>query len=370
MNNSSFSYIDSTQALSVICEKIKGSDYLAIDTEFQRETTYYPIPALIQLHARNEIFLIDPAAVEEFSPLVELFDDHTITKIMHSCTEDLEVFMQLFQTVPSPLFDTQVAAALCGLGFSTSYSKLVEVISGETLDKSETRSNWLQRPLTVSQCQYAADDVRLLPQIYDELRARLQQSGRNRWCEQECQRMLATGKTEIDPELSYLRFKSAWRLDEQQLLTLRSLSAWRERLARETDVPRGRIISDAVLFELAQSKISTLADMQPIKGIGSYTLRKYGKVILAIIDRAKTEEAKPIALLPNKKLREYRELIKLMQATAQEVASLEALPVEIIGRKRDLEEYLVDKESSLIQSSWRAELIAEKLDQLIKNSNY
>lgn len=370
MSKPEFEYIDADRTLSDTCLQIADSEVLAVDTEFLRETTYYPIPALIQVCANDRVFLIDPTRIRDFEPLVALFNNPRIVKVMHSCSEDLEVFNRLLKTPPAPLFDTQVAAAMCGYGFSVSYSGLVEELTGNILDKSETRSNWLQRPLSDSQYHYAVEDVVWLPALHEHLLDRLRQKQRDGWCEQECDRFVRDSAQEMDPQRAYLKFKSAWRLRKNQLQMLRALCAWREEEARSTDVPRGRIVQDSVLYELAQSNISTVSGLRAIQGIGSYTLRRHGDSLLSILNERAPDDAATLVSLPDKKSREYRDLLKSMQGVVRETAKSEDLPPEILGRKRDLEEYLTDRENSVIARSWREQLIGSGLDSAIAESNY
>lgn len=369
MNNSNFEFIDSNGSLLHACESLAETSVLAIDTEFQRETTYYPIPALVQLYAGDEVLLIDPTQIDNFAPLAEIFSDKNIVKVMHSCVEDLEVFHQLRAGLPGPLFDTQIAAAMCELGFSVSYSRLVEEVTGTQLDKSETRSDWLQRPLTPSQFQYAVDDVLWLPALYEHLSSTLEAKQRDRWCREECEQLLVDGGQATVPDQAYLRFKSAWRLAPKQLASLRTLAAWREREAQQSNVPRSRILKDAALFELVETRPSTTSQLISIQGIGNYTLRKYGEQLLEIIGMDSSDKQQGLITFPDKKSHAYRSVLKVMQKVVREVAEAQNLPPELLGRKRDLEDYISNKETSIISSSWRQQLIADQLDQALLASN-
>ncbi len=370
MTSIAFSYIDTNSTLATACASLLPGRALAIDTEFQRETTYYPLPALLQISDGTSTYLVDPLAIDDFSPLASLFVDTNVVKIMHSCSEDLEVFARLDLPLPQPLFDTQVAAAHCGFGYSSSYSHLVELVTGQVLEKSQTRSDWTRRPLSENQCRYAAEDVIWLPAIYDLLKQELGKLKRDAWCAQDCEQLLQNAMRNVPVDEAWLRFRGAWRLDGTQQNRLRSLAAWRESEARRRDIPRGRVIPDSALMEIAQSGAGSPGQLTKVKGMGAYSVRKYGEVIVELVDSADRQQPGFEASLPDKGSRAYRDLIKKMQQIVKSHAETMAMPVELLGRKRDLEEYLADAQNSLIKSSWRGELIGVQLDDAIDKSSY
>lgn len=371
MDKQAFSYIDSDHGLRQLCEQLQSRSSIALDTEFVRENTYYPIPALIQLYCGEQVYLLDPLAIKNFDPLIAILNDTSIVKVMHSCSEDMDVFNYLFNTVPSPVFDTQVAAGICGIGFSMGYQRLVEALIGHSLAKTETRSDWLQRPLSDEQCQYALHDVLWLLDIYHDLTRKLEQLQRGDWCQQDCVQIVERALIPQDDDSYYLRVKSAWRLEGPHLNVLKALCAWRERTARSVDIPRGRLATDGILMEAAQLLPSGKAQLRAIPRIRQSTLRKYADEILSIIDQAASIEPiqYPPALL-QKNSRDYRQLLKDMQRVVLDIAGQHNLPIEILGRKRDLEEYIELRQQSLIGQSWRAELITEALEQLLNDSQY
>lgn len=364
-------YVDSDMALLDVCQRASQCKVIALDTEFVRETTYFSNPALIQLYFGQQVYLIDPLAIKDFEPLKVLFCDSSVIKVMHSCLEDMEVFSHLLGVLPAPIFDTQVAAAMVGHGFSMSYQRLVELVVAHDLDKSETRSNWLQRPLTERQIQYAAEDVLWLLDIYNDLNQSLLDNDRVDWCREDCQLIIDRASEPQNDDVFYLRIKSAWRLDPLSLNVLRAVCAWRESTAREKNVPRGRIASDAALIELSQIKPINKTALANLSRLKPNVIRQFGEKILHTIDSAScmaSENYPPRLLQKNSK--DYKCLLKSMQKVVREAAAVMNIPVEILGRKRDLEEYLQEKESSMIFRSWRSILLAKKFDYLILNSKF
>ncbi len=366
MYNQSFESIDNSAQLAELCERLTDCKVIALDTEFVRETTYYPRPALLQLHYGEQVCLIDPLSIDDFSPLINILVDPRVVKVMHSCSEDMEVFSTLFQALPVNVFDTQVACALCGLGFSLGYQKMVEVLLGHELTKTETRSNWLQRPLSKDQCQYALHDVLWLIDIYHMLTDRLAALQRESWCEEDCARICSNAaKVVVDTEL-YLRVKAAWRLPQEGIAVLSRLCAWREQVAREQDVPKGRIAIDATLMDIASHLPATRHALSECAQIRHTTVRRWSDELLALVAQGiKTVHDEPVLPLVSKGDRSHRELLKRLQKVTREVADQFDLPVEILGKKRDLEQYIETRNDSVIGQGWRAPLLAKKLAMVL-----
>ena len=233
--SSDYQYIDTNAGLQQACETLIQAPAIAVDTEFVRVDTFYPIPGLVQIAAAGETFLIDPITIDQWQPLQALLTDPGTLKVMHACSEDLELFQHWLALRPTPIADTQIAAAFVDMGLSPGYQSLVLDLLGETVDKGETRSDWLQRPLRDSQCHYAAMDVAHLMQCYDLLAQRLKDKGVWQWYEQDMQR-LSQPKPPIAPELAYIQMKNAWRLQGKSVGRSRGLAAWREEVARSENL--------------------------------------------------------------------------------------------------------------------------------------
>ncbi len=359
-------YVDSDAQLRACCARWQDLPALALDTEFIRTDTFYPIGALIQVSDGSDCYLIDPLTITDFSPFVALLEAPAITKVLHSCSEDLEVFERLFGVLPRPVFDTQVAAALAGHGFSLSYQALTELMLAIHVPKGETRSNWLQRPLSAAQIHYAALDVAYLPVIYQQLRAALDAQGRLSWLEEEGDQLLANYRENSRADQYYRRIKAAWRLSGEQLERLRRLATWREQTARERDRPRGRILKDKSCLEIARSCLRHSRELAAIEEVGPKTVRQYGDRILALLNEPVSDSELPEPLpgpLPGR----VRELEKALKARVGERAEQLQVARELLARNRDYEALI---RSGLEQgeyrlpaslSGWRKAVIGDEL---------
>lgn len=366
-----YDYVASDADFAELCTRARQSAVVYLDTEFVREKTYFPIPALLQFNVEGRISLLDPLAISGFAPLQSLLADDAVVKVMHSCSEDLEVFSRLAGTLPANLFDTQIAAAICGEGFSLGYQKLVEQLLGEQLEKTETRSKWLQRPLTAKQCHYAVDDVRWLPDIYSKLQAKLAALGREQWCAEDCARLVAQAQRGIPDQQQYLRLRGAAKLSPDSLGRLQALCAWREAQARASDVPKGHIATDATLLDIAERAPGNSRELAGASKIRQSTVRRYGEEMLECIANAgplyRGEAASKLAFDVNAQ-RQRRDLLRKLQARVREVAHEINLPVEVLGRKRDLETLIDSPAESVISSGWREPLLAEALQPILESN--
>lgn len=365
-----FKIVNSDAALVDMVDACLKQSAIALDSEFIRTDTFYPKPALLQIYDREHVYLIDPLAIDDFTPLKTLFLAPDTIKVMHSCSEDMEVFDRLLDCYPQPLIDTQIAASLAGLDFSISYQRLVDAVLGKQLDKGETRSNWLQRPLTDKQLSYAADDVLWLLDVYDYLMAKLDDLDRLRWLQEECEELLLNAKQPVCFEDYYLKIKTAWRLDRQSLNILRSLCAWREREARTEDVPRSRVVTDAALQELSRERPQDKNGLAQISDLRHSMIRNYGSAILAEIDQADAQgkESYP-PILQQKNSSNIRSAIKKMKQVVSSLASSLDIPDSLLARKRDLEAYLFadNRKLELLGRGWRGEILLEQLDPIVDN---
>ncbi|MFW2134544.1 ribonuclease D, partial [Ectothiorhodospira haloalkaliphila] len=248
-------FIDQPEALKAFCERLKGVDWFALDTEFIREKTYYPQLCLIQVATPEEVACIDPLNLEDLSPLTHLLFDPNITKVLHAASQDLEIFFHQQGRVPGPIFDTQVAASLLGHGDQVGYGKLIQLVLGVELEKGQSRTDWAQRPLETIQLRYAADDVHYLARAYPLMRQALEDNGRLAWLEDDFQRMQDPRTYQPDPETIWRRLKGINTLrGEQALAVARNLARWREQEAMRLDRPRRWLLQDEVILDLARRK--------------------------------------------------------------------------------------------------------------------
>lgn len=334
-------YIDSNETLARFCLQWKRCDMLALDTEFIRTDTFYPKGALLQVSDGKGAFLIDPLTIDDFSPLVNLLVDESIVKVVHSCSEDLEVFDRLFSVLPSPLFDTQIAASMVGYGFSVGYQALTEKMLGIHVAKGETRSNWLQRPLTESQIHYAALDVVYLADMYQILVDSLTAKGRLHWLLDDCRQLVNVDTDQQKINSYYKKVKSAWKLTAQELTLLQLLIQWREGLAREKDIPRGRVIKDQYCFDIARLKPKSLADFSSVKELSAKFVRHYGEIIIAMVkDVGRKSADEYLYCLPKPLPGQKGSLLKALKSHVVHRAEHLKLAPEILARKKDLEQLI------------------------------
>lgn len=357
-----YQYIDTNAGLITACQQLSQAPAIAVDTEFMRVDTFYPIPGLVQLAAQGRTFLVDPLAIDEWQPLKNLLTDPDTLKVMHACSEDLELFQHWLNLRPSPMADTQIAAAFVDMGLSPGYQSLVLDLLGETVDKGETRSDWLQRPLRDSQCHYAAMDVAHLMQCYDILAQRLKDKGVWHWYVEDMQR-LAQPKKAIAPELAYQQMKNAWRLQGKSVGRLRALAAWREDVARSENRPKNFVVKDTSLIEMARTNPADIATLGQCQDVRPSSLRRYGKQWLSIM--AASSEVLPSAPQPLSK-NENKDYKRLHQVVTEQAANA-AIQVQLMGRKKELLvlfEGLRKKQPFSLPANWqgwREEFLAEPI---------
>ena len=359
--------VENLAALQQVLERNADATAVAIDTEFMRRSTFYPQAALVQLCFPGEdlVWLLDPTRIEDFSPLIELFRKPSVMKILHSPSEDLEVFQQLIGVQPLPLFDTQRAAAFLDMGYGLSYPALVKATVGQQVTKSETRSDWLARPLTAAQREYAAQDVLFLPEIYRQLLEPLAATGKLEWLLEEGEAAAAIANR--DEGATVRRIKSAWKLDRQQLAVLMTVIDWRERRARQVDKPRGWILSDRHCLGIARCIPGSLQDFHAIEGFPSAVLRKQGAVLLELVARARAleEQDLPQRLAPPLNGAQ-RSLLKQLKAQVRRMAKQWDMAAEILLPARDYEVLVRKLSGEPVQEpehwcGWRARVLLPAL---------
>lgn len=347
---------------------------LAVDTEFMRTNTFYPLPALLQVNDGRANYLVDPLEIKDYAGLVDVMTSARVQKVLHSCSEDLDVFFTLFRCLPVNLLDTQVAAAFCGHDFSLGYGNLVQAILAIDLPKGETRSNWLQRPLTEAQKVYAALDVEYLYELATILNQQLTQLDRHDWVAQECALLIDNYVEGQKPSNATARFKGAWRLDARQLGVLAALAQWRDQQAQARDVPRGYILKDKSVFAIAEMLPEHVGQLRRVPELSDKAIRRHGEMMVELVASvAAMEEAQlptPIQRPPSSK---QQELVKRMRETLAEVAEQHQIAPEYLARKKDYE-YIVRAQAigktgeDLFPESlngWRAPLVKPEILKIL-----
>jgi ribonuclease D len=281
-----FSLVDDQASLSQLCEKLHPSSWLAVDTEFERVSTYYPELCLVQVSNGDLTAVIDPIAIEDISPLLDLLYQPSITKVLHSAHQDLEIFFNIKAAVPTPLFDTQLAAPLLGYAQGIGYGNLVKEALSIELDKGHARADWKKRPLTEDKLRYAADDVIYLGKVYEvfieKLKAIEDQSSLN-------ERLATLVKSETykpDPYLLWKKIFAAKRMKGKQLAIIKQLAAWRELTARDRNRPRKWILADHSLIEIAKQLPENKTELLTIDKVGEKTVNRHGDELLKICQDA------------------------------------------------------------------------------------
>ncbi|WEJ70911.1 ribonuclease D [Pseudomonas sp. PSE14] len=322
------------------CQDWKELPYLALDTEFMRVDTFYPGAGLVQVGDGSGVWLIDPLLIRDWSPFAEVLEAPCVVKVFHACGEDLEVFLRLTGSLPQPLFDTQLAAAYLGMPHSMGYSKLVLEILGIDLPKDETRSDWLQRPLTEMQVRYAAEDVQHLAEVYVKLAPRLSDE-KLQWLLADGADLTANQTRVSDPQEAYLDVKLAWKLNRQQLAVLRELCAWREEQARLRNQPRNRVLREHTLWPLARFQPADKVALARIDDMHPRTVRQDGDTLIALIAHAaKLPEADRPQTLPEPLPREVTPVLKQLREVGQKEAERLNMAPELMLRKKVLEALL------------------------------
>ena len=333
--------IDRNEDLALWCSRWQTLPFVAVDTEFERTETFYPIAGLIQVGDGEQAFLIDPLAITDWSPLVALLSNPDVVKVLPACGEDIEVFLKLCGVAPLPLFDTPLAAAYLGMDFSMGYSRLVKTLLDIDLSNEETRSNWLQRPLSENQVRYAAADALHLAELYKLLAPRIAAAGLEAWLLEDTAELVASARQSVDPELAWTNVKQAWRLKPRELAVLKVLSRWREEQAVARDQARNRLLREKTLVPLAQRQPDSLQALSRIEDMHPRTVRQDGQAILELIRQGQAvAESDWPAALPDPLPLEANKLLKRLRKVGQLHAERLGMAPELMLRKKILEAFV------------------------------
>src|SRR5437762_2983014 len=292
------SLITDSDAVAAFCARQKGAEFVTIDTEFMRERTYWPILCVVQVAGPGEAIAIDALAEGlDLKPLLALMSDPNTLKVFHAARQDLEIFFQLSGEVPHPIFDTQVAAMVCGFGDAVSYETLVKRLAGASLDKASRFTDWAHRPLTERQIEYALADVVHLRTVYDRLQHLLAANGRAGWFEEEMADLIDPAIYRSEPAESWRRFRLRGRVDQRFLGVLRAVAAWREAAAQQRDLPRGRIMRDEAVLEIAAHAPKTIEGLARTRSLGKGVAEgKLGRDILEAVAQGLADPDPPPAI--------------------------------------------------------------------------
>jgi len=354
-------YVDDQTELLAVCQELRSAPYLAVDTEFLRDRTYYPQLCLVQLAGPKLAACVDPLALTDLTPLLDLLVAEEVVKVVHAGSQDLEIFYQLSNRLPRPLFDTQLAATLTGFGDQIGYSRLVEALLGVVLDKRHTRTDWSQRPLSEEQLRYALNDVTHLGNVYVKLRERLQAAGRLEWLAEDFEAMTTPQRYRNDPEDAWQRIGTGKKLDRERLTVLRQLAAWRERRAQRQDRPRRWVLADDALVAIARSLPGTRDRLAAIRGVPAAVVRHAGDEILAVVREGRSQEWVEESV-PTRSLTPAEEAIAdLLMAIVRLRAAANGLAAPTLAGRRELEALVTGSRELAVLRGWRRRMVGDDL---------
>ncbi len=365
----SVEFIRDFPTLKNLCQQWLRQEAIAIDTEFDRTNTYFHNLALIQIFDGKQIYFIDPLELSQLEPLAEVFESFELVKILHSCSEDLEALFNQYHFKFNQVFDSQIAASFLDMGASIGYLRLIELMEGISLDKGHTKTDWLQRPLTQEQLIYAAQDVQFLFPVYFKLRDKLLEKGHFDYVLEDSDSIFEAVSAPQNYDDFYLRIKGAYRLNRQQLNRLKNISSWREQLARLKNIPRTFIFRDHQLLEICQRNRPRMADLLEV-GCHRASIRRYGSELLALIEQADSQAAEhwPNQVLAFHKLPQAKQRVKQLKVKANQIATSEQIPEDVLSNKRLIEYYVQLKMKQTCRANrfwndWRKKLLVDTFEQ-------
>ncbi|HEY3858447.1 MAG TPA: ribonuclease D [Gammaproteobacteria bacterium] len=355
-----FQYIDTPAALDALCAKLKGQPWIAVDTEFMRERTYYPELCLVQVATDEVVACIDPLALPSLKPLLEVMLDPATVKVLHAARQDLEIFYNLAGRVPAPVFDTQVVARFLGLPDQAGYGAVVQALLGISLDKSHARTDWMRRPLSPAALEYAADDVRHLRNLYKKLQTELAARGRGSWAEPELKALSDEKLYKPDPDNAWQRIRGIQRMKPKPAALMHGLAAWRERTAIAENRPRQWILKDEALMDLAKQQPTDIASLAAIRGVGDALAKRHGAELLKLLGESSSaapeRERAPAALTVRQDA-----LVDALYAVLRLKAAAGDVSAASLANRAELERLVRGERELEILKDWRLAMAGQAL---------
>ncbi|MBL0933877.1 MAG: ribonuclease D [Rhizobiaceae bacterium] len=357
--------------LEAVIAKLEQSSFVTVDTEFIRETTFWPILCLIQMAAPGVTALVDPLSKNiDLAPFFRLMANEKVIKVFHAARQDIEIVFHLGDMIPHPVFDTQVAAMVCGFGDSVSYDQLVQRITGTRLDKSSRFTDWRHRPLSDKQLEYALADVTYLIEVYEYLRGELEREDRAHWLTEEMDVLTARETYDPHPDDAWKRLKMRVR-KPQELAIVQALAAWRDREARERDVPRQRVVKDDAIFEIAQQ---APRDGQALGRLRStpkgWERSSTAAALLEIVNKALDLPKEQLPKMPKQVHQPEGSgaAVELLKVLLKMIAEKEGVAPKVLASGDDLEKIAGEGEDATVPalSGWRREVFGERALQLVR----
>ncbi len=363
-------YINKPEQLDDLCQRIENAVWIAVDTEFLREKTYYPKFCLLQLATPEWVACVDPIAIKDLSRVFNAIYNPNVIKVFHSCRQDLEIFYQLTGKLPAPIFDTQIAAPLLGFPDNTGYGMLVSSFLNINLNKAHTRADWSSRPLSHDEIQYAADDVIYLCKIYQKMVKQLTDLNRIDWLNDDFAALLNPEQYDVKPENAWLRVKGKSKLTGKQLSIIQVLCEWRERTAQAENRPKNWLLRDELLFDFAKIQPETFDALSKIRGMTDRMLNQYGKTLCAMIKAAKNAPPIPMPEFTKSifnKDPKQEAIIDILFALVRIRAEENLLNANILATRDDLEALLNGhSDNCLLLKGWRFSMVGKELQQLLR----
>ncbi len=355
--------ISTTDDLAAICSRMAKHPFVTVDTEFLRETTYYPLLCVAQMASPEEAVVIDALANGiDLAPFFALMGNEGVVKVFHAARQDIEIVWNMAKTIPHPIVDTQVAAMVLGYGDSISYDQLVQRITGDTLDKSHRFTDWTRRPLSDAQVAYALSDVTHLRDVYSKLAADLDKRGRSNWVEAEMDVLTSPETYRADPERAWERLKSRVR-KPKELAVLIEVAAWREREAQNRDVPRGRVMKDEVIGDIAVQAPTTVERLGHLRSLPKgFERSRWGEQIIEAVKRGLERDHKTLPRLERfRPAANGAATVELLKVLLRMTAERHGVAAKVIATVDDLDRIVADDEADVpAMKGWRRELFGEK----------
>jgi ribonuclease D len=355
--------ITNTGELARVCERMAKHRYVTVDTEFLRESTYYPLLCVAQMATEDEAVVIDALAPGiDLNPFFDLLNDEKVVKVFHAARQDIEIVWNMAGKIPHPIFDTQVAAMVLGYGDSISYDQLVQRITGDQLDKSHRFTDWTRRPLTDAQLTYAVSDVTHLRDVYLKLDADLHKRDRSSWVEAEMAILTSPETYRADPDRAWERLKSRVR-KPKDLAVLMEVAAWREREAQTRDVPRSRVLKDDVLGDLATHHPVTIEKLGHLRSLPKgFERSRWGADIVDAVKRGLERDPKTLPRLERHRgAQNGGATVELLKVLLRMTAESHGVAAKVIATIDDLDRIAADDDADVpALKGWRRELFGEK----------
>ena len=361
-------FISNRESFRAFIERASSSSFLAIDTEFLREKTYYAKLCLLQIATENEVAIIDPFKVGSLTPLAALFEDEAIVKVFHACDQDIEILYHEIGVAPKPLFDTQVAAALLGHPKQVGYGALVHSICGVTLKKADSFTDWSVRPLSDSQIKYAADDVIYLAKMYGPIVEKLEKAGRLSWLKHDFDELSNPERFIVDPRKRFRHLKRGNQLTRKQLSAARELAAWREQRAESRNIPRKWVMTDEQIVEICKRESRTIDDLFLVRGVREKLSTRDAREVVALLCKGMDlpENEWPTTGRSDRSERNVDVEVGLMGALLHLRAREAGVAPQAIASTSDLAALAQGhKEDNELLRGWKYELIGKEFEQLL-----